>query len=389
MFTINRVEVLQNYSSAEAALDRPFQPERGSAARSAVRSSALGAHRHSRDRSLPFGQDLSPAFFCAILLLLPLLAIPSLIAFGRSDFFLRHGASIWVQANDAIFDLRDRKCDVLVFGDSTAMTGVDPAVIEQDTGFRACNIAVTNAVLAVTDNLALDSYLAHNAQPRVLLVQLSPDDFQRENRAWHQTIYAEGLLELLRHGTPAQVRSVLLHHPREAVAFAGYTAGYASYYAIRRTWSHLTGAAMPEEFQDGRSVVRNGFFTPPAPSRTFCDPATEAADPDRREFPHDLVASTRQRYSGRAGMVLVNVAPIPACDENLTAFRSQLAGLTSNPLLALPIGLFNDGRHYTAAGARVVSHLVAQELNEAADQNPSIDDRRRDLSAVRVARLRR
>ena len=151
--------------------------------------------------------------YCLVLILLPLLAIPALIALGQSDFFLHHGASVWVQANDAVFDMRDRDCDVLVFGDSTAMTGIDPEVVELNTGFRTCNIAVTNAVLAVTDNLTLDRYLAHNARPRVLLVQLSPDDFQPENRAWRRTIYAEGMLELLRHGRPGEARAVLLSHP--------------------------------------------------------------------------------------------------------------------------------------------------------------------------------
>ena len=78
--------------------------------------------------------------------------------------------------------------------------------------------------------------------------------------------------------------------------------------------------------------------------------------------------------------MLVNVAPIPACDQNLAAYSSQLQGVTSNPLLSLPIGLFNDGRHYTALGATVVSRLVAQELNEAATQNPAIDDRTPQLT---------
>jgi len=52
-----------------------------------------------------------------------------------------------------------------------------------------------------------------------------------------------------------------------------------------------------------------------------------------------------------------------------------LNGVTSNSLLPLPIGLFNDGRHYTAIGSTIVSRMVAQELNEVALQNPAIDDR--------------
>src|ERR1700677_5129291 len=84
-----------------------------------------------------------PAFFyCLLVVLLPLLSIPAFICLGKSDFFLHHGASVWVQSNDAIFNIQDRNCDVLVYGDSTAMTGIDPEVVDRQTGFKTCNISV-------------------------------------------------------------------------------------------------------------------------------------------------------------------------------------------------------------------------------------------------------
>ena len=310
--------------------------------------------------------------YCLLLVILPLLAIPLFIAVGRSDFFLRHGASVWVQANDAVFSMHDRRCDVVIFGDSTAMTGINPAVVEDQTGFRTCNIAVTNAVLAVTDNLTLNHYLSHNARPRVILVQLSPDAFRQENHAWRKTIYAEGLLELLRHGSPSEARKVLLTHPQEAIAFAGYAAGFSAFYDIKDLWFHVTHLRSEED----AITVRNGFFTPPAPPRTSCQPTRAISSPAQgNSFSRSLVDEYRNQYSPRSGVVLVNVAPIPSCDENLAAYRSELDGVTSNHLLPLPIGLFNDDRHYTALGSTVVSRLVAAELNEIALQNPAIDDR--------------
>ena len=178
--------------------------------------------------------------YCLVLLLLPILAIPAFIALGRSDFFLHHGASVWVRSNDAVFQMANRDCDVLIFGDSTAMTGIDPDVVESNTGFKTCNIAVTNAVLAVTDNLTLNHYLAHNRKPKVLLVQFSPDGFLRDSRSWRRTIYAEGLLELLRHGSPEQARGILFTHPQESIAFAGYAAVFSAYYGIKDLWFHLS-----------------------------------------------------------------------------------------------------------------------------------------------------
>jgi hypothetical protein len=328
--------------------------------------------------------------YCLTLVLFPLLAIPAFIALGQSDFFVHHCASVWVQANDAVFDMHDRDCDVLVFGDSTAMTGIDPDRVEDQTGFKTCNIAVTNAVLAVTSNLTLDHFLAHNARPRVLLIQLSPDDFQPESQAWHQSIYVEGMLELLRHGRPGEARHLLLSHPEETVAFAGYAAGYTAWYAIKDVWFHVTHLR-PEE---DTVTVRNGFFTPPSPPRTSCTqvvPLVSSATPEQIAFSRSLVANFRDGYSDRAGMVLVNVAPIPDCDQNLAAYTAELDGVTSNSLLPLPISYFNDGRHYTALGSEVVSRLISKELNRVATLNPRIDDRippTRTVASLRSVRLR-
>ncbi len=340
------------------------------------------------EESHSHGAGDDPALrYSALVALLPLIAIPIFILLGQSDFFLHHGASVWVRSNDAIFNMHGRECDVLVYGDSTAMTGINPDVVESHTGFRTCNIAVTNAVLAVTDNLTLNHFLENNAKPKVLLIQLSPDGFQQENHAWRRTIYAEGLLELLRHGSPQEARHVLVTHPQEAIAFAGYAAGFSAYYAIKDVWFHTTHMRADEDMV----TVRNGFFTPPAPARTSCEAASATVNDAQGAFPRTLVADYRANYADKSGMVLVNVAPIPACDENLAAYKSELNGVTSNSLLPLPIGLFNDGRHYTAIGSSVVSRLIARELNEVASHNPAIDDRLppvHNVASVRQLRLK-
>lgn len=321
--------------------------------------------------------------YSLLLVLLPLLAIPLFISLGRTDFFLHHGASVWVRSNDAVYSMADRDCDILVFGDSTAMTGINPEVVERNTGYKTCNIAVTNAVLAVTDTLTLDHYLAHNPRPRVLLIQLSPDGFQSENHVWGSTIYPEGVLELLRHGTPQQSRSLLIGHPREAIAFAGYTAGFTAFYGIKSLWFRATSLHSPED----DVVVRNGFFTPPAPPRTSCDAASPVNDATQGAFSRALVDGYHVDYAGRAGLVLVNVAPIPSCDLNLATYRTELNGITSNSLLPLPIGFFNDGRHYTAIGSTVVSRLISEEVNQMTGN--SIVTHTGDSATQSIAALRR
>ncbi len=324
------------------------------------------------------GSSANPALrYCLLVVLLPLLGVPLFVALGRSDFFLHHGASVWVQSNDSVFNMQDRHCDVLVYGDSTAMTGVDPEVVQRETGFRTCNIAVTNAVLAVTGNLTLDHFLQQNSRPKMLIVQLSPDEFQPENLAWNHTIYAEGLLELLRHGSPAEARHVLLTHPHEAIAFAGYAAGFTAYYGIKDLWFRTTHLRSEED----QVQVRNGFFTPPAPARTYCEASAKLTAADSANFARAMTRSYLAQYGDQSSVVLVDVAPIPACDDNLAAYSSELKGITSNTLQPLPISLFNDGRHYTAFGSRVVSTLLARQINQLAVDDPSLDDRAPSSSA--------
>ncbi len=326
---------------------------------------------------------LAPAVvYSLFVVFLPVLAVPLCIWLGTSNFFLHHGASVWVRSNDAIFDTHGRQCDVLVYGDSTAMTGIDPDLLNRSTGLRTCNIAVTNAVLAVTGNLTLDRFLQQNARPRILIIQLSPDDFQRGNRVWNHTIYAEGLLELLRHGSPQQGRHILLTHPHEAIAFAGYAAGYSAYYALKDVWYHATHVR-PEE---DAVQVRNGFFTPPSPARTRCERADSLPADATASFARTLTETYQKDYGGRGSIVFVDAAPIPACDDHLAVYAHQLDGITSNTLQALPIGLFNDGRHYTVSGSRIVSALIARQVNQAAVGDPALIARRSSFPPE-IARL--
>jgi hypothetical protein len=181
------------------------------------------------------------------------------------------------------------------------------------------------------------------------------------------------MLELLRHGDPAQSRRILLRHPQEAIAFAGYAAGFTAYAAIKDFWFHLTNVRADED----SVTIHNGFFTPPSPARKSCEPGATLREAGAGgEYARQLVERYRQAYADPSRIVLVNVAPIPSCDQNLAAFSTQLNGITNNSLLPLPVSLFNDTRHYTADGSALVSRLVSDELNLVADRNPQIDDRR-------------
>ena len=86
------------------------------------------------------------------------------------------------------------------------------------------------------------------------------------------------------------------------------------------------------------------------------------------------VEGYKSGYANRAGLVLVNVAPIPECDQNFAAYASALRGVTSNTLLPLPIGLFN-GRP-PLHSARVRGGLDAGRPRVEHRSQPQSHDRR-------------
>ena len=308
--------------------------------------------------------------YLAVVLLLPLLAVPLAIALGRSDFFLNHGASVWVRSNDAVFAMRERACDALIFGDSTAMTGVNPEILQHDTGLAACNISVTNSVLAVTENLALDRFLAQNKRPRVLIIQLSPESFNLRRQRWEETIYPEGLLEMVRWGDPRAALAMLWSHPRETLAFAGYSVGFSAFYLIKSGWASLTRTRAPED----AIIVRNGFFTAPLPALKRCTSATPTADTHDRSAAALFIAELQSRYRGRSDILLIDAAPIPICDANLVTLQAELHGLTSNTLDGLPVGLFNDDRHYTTVGSTLLSHGISRQCMDLLSPHPALNE---------------
>ncbi len=60
--------------------------------------------------------------------------------------------------------------DLLILGDSTAMQGMNPRVIEQQTGFSAYNVATYRNIAAFTDPILLERYLQHHPHPKAILV---------------------------------------------------------------------------------------------------------------------------------------------------------------------------------------------------------------------------
>jgi hypothetical protein len=153
--------------------------------------------------------------FCLSLAVLPLVAMIGAVWLAKTDWFLRRAMPSYLQMLDAEWGIQGRRCEVLIFGDSAALTGIMPWIVQQESGRTTCSVAQTKGTVGVMGTMSLERYLDHNPAPQVLILAFAPENW-RHFHAWGEVAYVEGVLQLVRHGTVRQYVTSLVTHPDEA-----------------------------------------------------------------------------------------------------------------------------------------------------------------------------
>jgi hypothetical protein len=301
--------------------------------------------QQSRKTSLPLSWTYS--IYLAILAGLPAMFLLSSILIARSASFPAEAADPFLLHPDYAFNLRHVNCEVVVYGDSTAVTGIDPTVVQSSTGLKTCNIAQSQSILEVAGPIALDTYLKNNRPPKYLLIQLAPETLSRKRGLF---FWPEGLTMLLRKRPLPVALFTMIQHPVESFGFAIWAINTKLQIALHRSPDFSTTNAL---FESHKGLVvlpkppetacsRNLAFWPPSPSWT---------------------SRLRQRYSVNGTRVLINVSPIPDCAANADRIAASMKGVTDNSLSVYPIHLFCDlDRHLTLEGAERSSNEIAQQI---------------------------
>jgi hypothetical protein len=300
-------------------------------------------------------------WFALAIVAFPMLVLASSFWLASTDWFVAHATPAYLQWMDAQYSIRNRDCAILIFGDSTALTGLEPRLIAQRTGLSACGIAQTRGVVGALGTDLLDHYLRQNPAPRWIVIALSPDNWH-EQKQWDEIAFGEGLFLMVRH-SPARtwLRAAVLH-PAVAFSFAlhvdelmlarlvGKALGWAPLQIgpdPGLELGHMTMTSPPEDH-----CVMNDLRTPPAPRPP--DPAYMAGLRARYSRPPTPSPATP------GTSVLLVVSPVPECDSRAAWYLTHLAGLLDSPLREYPIGQFNSlDRHYTRAGSQRYSTEVA------------------------------
>lgn len=256
--------------------------------------------------------------------------------------------------------LRHEDCEVLLYGDSSAMTGLDPGVVERKTGMKACNVAEGSTITGVVGTYPLDVYLSQNKRPRYLVMMLTPSIF-RPSPHWVVDPRPEGYTYLLQFVAGKQLFHALLKKPLATFRYAQWVGARL----VDDLWGRMAQTNPDDPAKDGGAERRrrHGIFTFPAPTETECwrtalhlNPASFSGDPAG-------VAEARAKYAIGGTQVFINVAPVPTCDVLQDTYERILAGEHDNVLERLPISWFNSQDvHFNATGADHISAEVALQI---------------------------
>jgi hypothetical protein len=289
----------------------------------------------------------SYVYYCLAIALVPVISVTSSFLIARSSWYIRHQRNSYLAISDYPFVLKNSNCEVIIYGDSSALTGVSPPVIEAATSLRTCNIAQPNTALAIVGTFALDSYLKNNPRPRFLIFQFTAPDFAPTDS--NGRLYEEGALQLTRHRLDLQTFQLFIRHPMQTLEFSEFMLRTA---LIERDWTAGT-------YERAWAQIRttHGLFTAPGPPLRACvgDLAVRPPDPA-------WIRQLRSKYSQEGTRVLVYVAPFPECDSSYDYYSEKLASLSDNRPKRFSIRMFNEKNHFTREGADLNSKGIGEDI---------------------------
>ena len=309
----------------------------------------------------PVGSGM--AFYLAILAATALLQLAAVVGFAATHYFVSHSGYAFDAIAEQKATVSGQDADVLFVGSSAVATGVDPAVIQSETGLSAFNLGVTASAFAYDPDFLVDRYLARNKQPRIIVFYLTPTISLRDPAI--PMYEAAGMI--LRHGSWRETAGLFLPSPWRLLEFAHQVLAVA----LDSDWNDAKYRAVI-----GLLQAHAGFVpmddTPGAAKAygwakdytAFCAARSPRHPPDADEIRH-----FRQKYTRPGTAVLIFVAPLADCDKSANYYAGQYAGVADNLLHTLPHDLFVPDAwrvHLKKQGAELNSRIVGEWLLERA-----------------------
>lgn len=297
---------------------------------------------------LPVSQTLRIIFFFTMATVVTSLCL--LIAFIRSDWYARLSSYNYDALVDQRMRLSGRKDEVLIIGDSSALLGVRPLIVEQ----YLPSISVYNLSLYAVSGVAslqvmLDRYLAQNSPPRLVIYHITASN--PAYNAW-QSSYERASV-VLRYGSLSQIVEDLWEHPGDMTAFLKHIPSY-----VTDLPATLRVPVYPKHFE-GYSELKGA-----APSFTGvlgadCSLSTFAITSDTKYLRYLKEHLQRMNIP-----MIIYVAPMPACDSSFSYYQSFYRSVTAYGPESLPSSYFSDYTHMTDAGSEFHAKEIAVAIKQ-------------------------
>ena len=264
------------------------------------------------------------------------------------------------------FSQKHVDADIVIFGDSTAIYGVDPLTVGKALGMTVVNLPNTIGSLPVTREDVLDEYLKHNRAPRLLVFYFSAWDLDYGNTPPMQVAPPfEGEDMLMRHGSPREIAGYFRHNVVDLLELP------LSFYGAVPQPTMVTLYHRMDPF--ALVTATHGRMDYPLHAISLEESCKLKADALNRTSTlkmDQLVA----KY-GKHTQTLVYVAPVPGCaGAQVLAQRVYRGGLTAPPVVLPPRYFASDYSHILMVGARTSSDLFLQAVRRALAQSAGQND---------------
>jgi hypothetical protein len=289
--------------------------------------------------------------------------------FIRTDLFLAHSSNIsQIISSFKFANLSDINADIVFVGDSTAVVGVDPGIVDDVTGLTSYNLSLTVGSFIAVGDIILERYLAQNRPPKFIVLYIGPwttptrpewmvgKAFALQYPSWEATFAVvnfardrEAIGYFARF--PGQLPALLRWSASQF--WRGYDSGPAKQVRIDGALAQYQGWIPLETGVAGLPSVRG--------IPDGCRLAPYDAEPDAK-----FIGDFRRKYETRQTKVLVVVSPIPDCDESLAQLRRAYRGIADLLPRALPHRYFADDQprhnHLLEEGSEVNSEQIGEYI---------------------------
>lgn len=320
---------------------------------------------HERTRILAYGVGFVAIQIGSLVLALVL---------ASTTWFLAHDNYPGMRMVGYSLRLKHQDCDVVIYGDSSALTGLDPDIVQKIAGLKTCNISEGSTIQGVVGNFPLDVYLQNNKRPRFLLMMFTPSIYRPDKKAF-EDYQPEGMIYALQYYRGVNLYRGLLRRPGWFANFAVWS-GHAMIVNLLTRFSHTRSATNSVDTRAQRDG-RHGIWPYPFPPETLCTRTAQHYSPESVGRHSESVAAVRKRYGVDGTQVIVNISPVPTCDTLQETYRKQSEGLHDNDFELLPISYFNEGDvHFSPEGSRYISteagnQILALEKKQDAQRHQS------------------